>query len=533
MNVLEAAYKRDMDHNYLVLTAEEKIYGGSYQVRMIVTNTIPGLMKCNIRSVDNVVYFYYEITSKQPIARVFEMNSITYDVLIKILVGVKKALEGIKEYLLEADHLLLDPAHIYMDVESKEAAFCYYPSDKNKIEKSFHLFSEYILNKLDHNDRKAVVCGYEIYKNTLEENYNMDQIMEILHKNSNCNEELDAYKSAPMQGQTGCFGAVKADLFKEAPVPLRGDRSDMEPQSRKKKNVVEQKKGKREFKVDKVLKMLGLLVIPGCLVVLIYQLFFEILAVASVSTTQIGGVIFLVAGVTAYYVSEKKNKRKNDNGLDNYKKAGMKKEEHKEVVKRRGIIEKVSCIKESLKKSNYKEDVIKKWEDKSEVYGDKALREGGNRSITLHDMSQNQQTRSIISPDDNKRSMEDIATRQAVNEERKEPFGETSLLISQEHKGIMRLESQRPREYPDIEINKEILTIGKLENMSDVIINNATISRIHARIDINAEGVFMTDLNSTNGTYANGIMFKANERKKVQDGDRIGFSNLTYILKMH
>lgn len=529
---MEAVYKRDMNHNYLVLTGEENIYGGSYQVRMVVTNNIPGLMKCNIRSIDNVVYFYYEITSKQPIVRVFEINNISYDVLIKILVGVKKALEGVKEYLLEADHLLLDPAYIYMDVESKEVVFCYYPSNINKIKNSFHQLMEYILNKLDHNDRKAVVCGYEIYKSTLEENYNMDQIMQIVHKNSNCEEKYNAYRSASVQEKNRHSEAVKEEIFKETPLPLKIDKEDLESQSRKKKNAEEQKKRKREFGVGKVLKIVGLLVILGGLGIFIYRPFLNFFTVTSISTTQVGGVIFLVVGVTAYYMSEKKYKRKNNKG-QNSGKADKKKKEHKKVRKTKNIFERVSRNKVCFKKSNYKENMLKKWEDKNEVYEDKAYREEGNGSNSFYYRDENQQVGSTIFPDDNMESIETIESRQAASEEQTGSYGETTLLKSQEHKSIMRLESQRPGEYPDIEINKEILTIGKLENMSDVIINNATISRIHARIDVNAEGVFMTDLNSTNGTYANGIMFRANERKKVQDGDKIVFSNLSYILKMH
>ena len=42
---MKAEYKRDMNHNYLILYGEKDINTDSYQVRMLVGNIIPSLLK--------------------------------------------------------------------------------------------------------------------------------------------------------------------------------------------------------------------------------------------------------------------------------------------------------------------------------------------------------------------------------------------------------------------------------------------------------------------------------------------------------
>lgn len=54
---MQVSYKRDMNHNYLILDPEEQIYGSEYQIRMLSMNDIRGLLKCNMKKMDGKVYF--------------------------------------------------------------------------------------------------------------------------------------------------------------------------------------------------------------------------------------------------------------------------------------------------------------------------------------------------------------------------------------------------------------------------------------------------------------------------------------------
>ena len=47
--MMKAEYTRDMNHNYLILYQEEPVDTASYQVRMLVGNVIPSVLKCRMQ----------------------------------------------------------------------------------------------------------------------------------------------------------------------------------------------------------------------------------------------------------------------------------------------------------------------------------------------------------------------------------------------------------------------------------------------------------------------------------------------------
>ena len=49
---MDVSYRRDKDHNYMILDAPGELTGEEYQVRMLVGNHIPHLLKCNRRMMD-------------------------------------------------------------------------------------------------------------------------------------------------------------------------------------------------------------------------------------------------------------------------------------------------------------------------------------------------------------------------------------------------------------------------------------------------------------------------------------------------
>ena len=65
---MRTEYKRDMNHNYLIVYGENEINTDSYQVRMLVGNIIPSLLKCRIQGMDGKVMVYFDITSRQAAA---------------------------------------------------------------------------------------------------------------------------------------------------------------------------------------------------------------------------------------------------------------------------------------------------------------------------------------------------------------------------------------------------------------------------------------------------------------------------------
>ena len=73
------------------------------------------------------------------------------------------------------------------------------------------------------------------------------------------------------------------------------------------------------------------------------------------------------------------------------------------------------------------------------------------------------------------------------------------------------------------------VTIGKAQSFADVVLDDPSVSRVHARIYKGEEGgIEIRDLGSTNGTRINGVAIPPNEKVRVQRGDEVKFGNLEY-----
>ena len=88
-----------------------------------------------------------------------------------MILGITHAMEAVSEYFLIEENLILLPEQLYMDMETKQTFLCFYPFYHVEIGKSLLQFAEYLLQKTDHADEKAVILAYEFYKQVTNEDY--------------------------------------------------------------------------------------------------------------------------------------------------------------------------------------------------------------------------------------------------------------------------------------------------------------------------------------------------------------------------
>ena len=187
---MKAEYKRDMNHNYLILYGEKDINTDSYQVRMLVGNIIPSLLKCRIQGVDGKFMMYFDITSKQAVSTLYEEKKLGNEDLRMIFGGFVRVMEEAAEYLINPAQLVLKPQYIFADCEKKELFFCLMPGYDKDIKEQFQLLTEYILPKIDHEDSEAVILGYGVYRRTMENSFHLEHIKEELYRKQNNKEEI-------------------------------------------------------------------------------------------------------------------------------------------------------------------------------------------------------------------------------------------------------------------------------------------------------------------------------------------------------
>lgn len=80
-------------------------------------------------------------------------------------------------------------------------------------------------------------------------------------------------------------------------------------------------------------------------------------------------------------------------------------------------------------------------------------------------------------------------------------------------------------------LDQEALSIGKKKEEVDLVLEDLSVSRMHARIIKQGTDVYLEDLNSTNGTFKNGLRLEPYERRKLETEDEIKCGNVTFIFR--
>lgn len=82
-----------------------------------------------------------------------------------------------------------------------------------------------------------------------------------------------------------------------------------------------------------------------------------------------------------------------------------------------------------------------------------------------------------------------------------------------------------------IDLRKLPLTVGKLAGAVDMVIDEQSISRMHVRFTKAGSRICITDLNSTNGTFRNGMRLEPNASEIIEPGDEIRLGKLKFIYR--
>lgn len=180
-------------------------YEENYQMHMLRENHIPGIIEVDGCGIDGQSRYIYQVTGLTSMKALYEAVPIQKEAIEEFVSCLMQTLEMVKQYMLNPDCLLLYPEFVFFGKEKWH--FCYVPARKRPLCKAFHVITEYILQKLDYEETSAIMLAYELHKATLQDNYNLQQIMEEYEEHEKmrngtreCREELgeEAYTQAPL-----------------------------------------------------------------------------------------------------------------------------------------------------------------------------------------------------------------------------------------------------------------------------------------------------------------------------------------------
>lgn len=524
---MKAEYKRDINGNYLVLYENEEPDTSSYQMRMLVGNTIPSILKCRVQGVDGQFMVCFDITSKQSVVSLYEEKKIRYSDLQMILSGFVQVMEEMSEYLLNPGRLVIKPEYMYVDLEKRQLFFCYLPGYDEDVRQKFQELTEYILPKLDHEDSKVVMLGYGVYRQALEDSFHLEHIKKELYLERETTDNIefwaqDAFRDAEISVNKEKYNNEKdkGKNNKEKNNKERNSRENAKERNNGNKKTADSEK---EFMSDKSPeklqehelwmdekykkqddyhkeKRLGsekgvwLACFMAALSAVAIVTASTLGYLPKVSTVSMLSVVLVLMAI----------------GMAG---AGM----YSFLKKRNG-----KCQKNTKARDHKIMEKKEKAENSEGLYSEE------KRTDPAYSISEEYNSDTESSPDfkvkkANKTSHENKMSILQKN------FGETVVLSDQNISGPATLVSKEPGELATIYLQEELTVIGKMQNAVDAVIDLPTVSRVHAKIRKRDEEYYLTDLNSRNGTSVNGRMLKCDEEYCLQDQDEVDFAQARYI----
>lgn len=523
----EISYERSMNHNYMVLSkcdffGKEKCGDTDYRTRMLLENTIPGLLPVTHRLVNGESRYYYEINSLQSLDRLYEKNEIQYTGLKKLLSGCINLFDQLDEYLLDGTQIIIKAELIYINVEKMQPYFVCYPDYEGDVRIAFMEFIDDLLTRIDHTDEHAVMLGYQVYRYTRNPNYVISEIGNLMERmainiedgpiSSNCqdintleNKEAKYYNKFTKHNNNTdnlkpnigtddinamCYNTKQQNQTKQHTY----DKSSMEysedilyhdTEYADFEKITDTKQRDKKYLTGGICCMVIALCVAG---VIIEENTVQILYLNQNSELYLFGIaaMAIAAAVLFFSCYIKKRKQNEDmeslnDAIDNIDEYNINKESW-EATNNSGNIQQMHRTR--------REDVDNKRKERQPITGIQY-----NKTIQQNPAARN----------------ETVCLGNGIVEER---------ILYGRIKG----------EEVNIYLDKLPMTVGTLENVADFILNDTAVSKMHVRFEEQEGRVCICDLNSTNGTVRNGVLLNINQPVMLEPGDkiRIGRTNFTY-----
>ena len=174
---MKTYYKNDLKKAYLILEGGEGEQE-DYQTLMLKENDIQGILKLDVRYVDNQTQYHYDISGKTAFKTLYEKKNLSHEDMKRLVDDLLQSIQLLRKYMLDANRILLEPEYIFCDASG--FYFCYYPPCKQDAKEMFHKLTEFFVREVNYQDEEGVHFAYTLHRMTMEENYSIEEIMQLL-----------------------------------------------------------------------------------------------------------------------------------------------------------------------------------------------------------------------------------------------------------------------------------------------------------------------------------------------------------------
>lgn len=159
-------------------------YEEDYQIKMINYNEIKGILPVHGIGRDGQSRYTFRLENGMSMDKIYEESEMSGKEIENFMEQLSVMTEQIKSFLLNKNHIVLDPKLIFK--KGEQYYFCYLPIIRKENEstmcEAFHELTEYFVKHLDYKDTVGVFLVSKIHRETLKENYDLKQVIETCRK---------------------------------------------------------------------------------------------------------------------------------------------------------------------------------------------------------------------------------------------------------------------------------------------------------------------------------------------------------------
>lgn len=151
-------------------------------LQMLEYNQVPGTLSFDYYYVDDAVCFRYYYAKWQLIEKYFQNTEADYETVYMLCQEILKIILEGENYLLKMEGYLLCPEWIFWNRFEKKVRVCYLPGRKKEEKSDFKKLVEYLMEHINHKDKRAVNFMYSLYERLVADMYTSEELWSFLQE---------------------------------------------------------------------------------------------------------------------------------------------------------------------------------------------------------------------------------------------------------------------------------------------------------------------------------------------------------------
>lgn len=151
--------------------------GNEYKLRMLEENSLGDMIAPVFREIDGQIYLRYNINGLYSLAKLLEGRRLDGNILAEVINTLSRCVNGIKEYLLDVDDIILRPEYIMYDINANTFRLIYVPDYKRNMKLQIREFLECVMRSFEHSDYNGISYMYMLYDMSMDESIELRQLL--------------------------------------------------------------------------------------------------------------------------------------------------------------------------------------------------------------------------------------------------------------------------------------------------------------------------------------------------------------------